>query len=559
MGQEQRVTISADHPLLIRMFCEWARPSREGWRLKPLCIILGLLTCMGCNGAHSLMQTSPNHHLHNFQIELDTHINHDHALAMGYGMITRAKPENPAYSSLGLIKLSNNGNCPVRVHGNKQTGKVTLTYHQHQESRTEGLNAYALQLGLRREIGKRYPLTEEDLELIRRMALACRDISNMTLETADLDYFRVHFNNSWPLETPKEESFNLAMNWQNRRVVECAVQAWRDDFPWEKYEAIFLDSLQAGYVELPSAQADYWGGELFPSRRAGNQFFLEKLSGMSRDQELTGREQRPWLLTNVYHTIRNPDVHRVYLEWYASGRLRFDHYYIEAGGLHGDFEANGVVPGTQQPAYVDPEAPQTAWAPASLFAVDDFYTWSRLKSRKPDFDHAAFFEQHRHAAIIAMRQGSWFGWYGEDYVAQKDVAGRSIYPPALQLLRAMPNYENMAGVPINPADGCRPGAERHADLEAGTYQSLNSRIETGFIVSRNPLNQEYYIVYLEPNGSWKIPRGMQLDQAWLCDAWFGKIEERPDLTISKSDRRLSLGDSALVGRAIRLRLQPAPR
>lgn len=499
---------------------------------------------------HDNSAYSFHHHLHNFDIDARSHINHDHALAMGYGMITRAKPKDPKYAGLGIIKLSNNSNCPARIHHVKNTGEVFLTYHQHHESRTGNLNSLALQLGLERVIKKRYPLTEDDLDLIRRCAVAHKDISDLTLETATFEYFREHFQTTWPLESKFEESFNIEMNWQNKRVVDAAIRAWRDDFPWEKYEAIFFDSLQGGFNNRDATNAAYWGGETYPTRKAGNEAYLRAVFAMARDPLVTGHSKALYLFTNIYAARRNPDVHGVFLEWWANNTLRFDHYYLEAGNRHGDFRATGIVPGTTEPAYILEDDP-SVYAPASVFAVDDTYTWSRLKVRKPDFDHAAFFDQHLNAAGIALTQGSWFGWYGEDYVAQKDIEGRFIYPPALQLLRALPNYENMAGVPVPPFGEIPKGAARQWNQENRTYRSTNGGISSDCIYSRNPLNGEWYVVFLTLEGVFPVPEGTGVDSLWLCDHWFAKEKE---LSAGASNARGLTARPEWVGRGLRVQM-----
>jgi hypothetical protein len=71
------------------------------------------------------------------------------------------------------------------------------------------------------------------------------------------------------------------------------------------------------------------------------------------------------------------------------------------------------------------------------------------------FDHAAFFEQHLDACGTAGIQGSWFGWYGEDTVTIKDTEGRLIHSNACQLLRAIPNGDNMRRIPVPPFESYR--------------------------------------------------------------------------------------------------------
>ncbi len=271
------------------------------------------------------------------------------------------------------------------------------------------------------------------------------------------------------------------------------------------------------------------------------------------------------MFTNIYDPLGRTATKT----WYGTGQLRLDHYYFEKGckdpGSYltnhgyvlGAQHANGVVPGTTEPAYVtrddegklvDPEA----YLPANLVALDDAYTWSMRVSRKPGFGHDAFFDQHLDACGTAGIQGSWFGWYGEDYVTVKDTEDRLIYSNACQLLRAIPNWDNVRGITVPPFG--THSATDHRKWDDGVYQSTHSYASHDVVYSRNPDNDGLYVVFRDEDATVTLLPGEALVEACFVDPWFSKTAEDaiPCLRYNAERQAITLTDSEKLGHGIRI-------
>ena len=173
-------------------------------------------------------------------------------------------------------------------------------------------------------------------------------------------------------------------------------------------------------------------------------------------------------------------------------------------------------------------------------------------SRKPDLDHAAFFDQHLDACGTAGVQGSWFGWYGEDYVTIKDTEGRLIYTNACQLLRAIPNWDNIRRIPVSPFKTYSPTDERRWD--GRVYQSTHSHASHDIIYSRNPDNQELYVVFRNDAATVSLLAGEKLVSACFVSPWFSGTSEDalPGLHYDDERRTVRLADPENLGRGIRI-------
>jgi hypothetical protein len=249
--------------------------------------------------------------------------------------------------------------------------------------------------------------------------------------------------------------------------------------------------------------------------------------------------------------------------------LRFDHYYFEKGskGAGSDLMehgyqlgtqyANGVVPGTRQPAYVSRDetgklVQPEAYLPADRVALDDAYTWSMRVSRKPGFDHAAFFDQHLDACGTAGIQGSWFGWYGEDAVTIQDTEGRLIYSNACQLLRAIPNWDNMRRIPVPPYGEYSPTDARTWDRKV--YRSPQSYASHEVIYSWNPDSEELYVVFRRAGAVVQLRAGERPVAACFVDPWFSRTsaDALPSLQYDSAQGTLRLADPAQLDRGLRV-------
>ena len=493
----------------------------------------------------------PNHHLHNFGTSVRKLAIYEHALAMGYRLVVHEKPASPKYAKLRLIGTSNASVCPIRIFKNKRTGKTFVAYLGHLRD-ANGNSALAVLHGLKRRVGQRRPLTTKDLKLLKGYGAARRPIDDLTLANATYDEIRRRFYTKWLISSGQWVGFNVPMNWINKAVVRNCIKGMTTYFPWSRYQALFFDSLGDGAVDLRVTNANYFPGGTYASRHEGHLAFVKAVCEFARDPAKTGQPYPYLLFANIYDPLSKVNRKLCALKWYGENILRFDHYYLEKGAIR----ANGVVPGTTKPAYVDlgRNAPRHAYLPARLVAFDDVYGWSRKKRYLAHFDHAAFFEQHFKAAVGAAMQGSWFGWYGEDLVSKRDASGKLIYTNACQLLRALPNWDNMVHVPV-------PAFRRYKKTDARrwngrVYVSPNSYASREVIYSRNPDNGELYVVFRARNAKVRLRSGEKLVAAFFVNDWFVKTDEDalPALRYDRASQTVTLADASKLSRGIRMTL-----
>lgn len=506
----------------------------------------------------------PNHHLHNFYVNEKTY---EHAVAMGYRLVpwseTVDRENSPPYGGLGLIRNHNSHICPLRILMRKSDGRLFVTYHKHTGTTADGLNPVALANGIRRNNGRRTLMDTDDLRMLKGFGAARLDLNDLTMANVTYDEIQRRFFTSWPLEDSQFKSCNVLCNWQSRKVVDDMIKATLKNIAWSEYDALFFDSLSGG--ARITANAQFGGRGTYATGLDGKLVFVKAVVEFVRDPANTGRLNPYLVFTNIYDPVGRTAAKT----WYGTGQLRLDHYYFEKGSkdegsylTHNGYKlgmqyANGVVPGTTQPAYVnldrsgnlvDPEA----YLPANLVALDDAYTWSMRVSRKPGFDHDAFFDQHLDACGTAGIQGSWFGWYGEDYLTIKDTEGRLIYSNASQLLRAIPNWDNIHCIPVPPFRHYTSTDKRKWD--GMTYQSTYSYASHDVIYSRNPDNQELYIVFRKDAAIVSLLPGEALIEASFVNPWFSKTGEDAIPSLSWDNQRctITLTDTSKLNRGIRI-------
>jgi hypothetical protein len=468
-----------------------------------------------------------NHHLHNFGSGVPAAT---HAREMGYRFLTARTTRTEGF---GAIALHNANVGPIRVYARKSDGKLFVGYHAFVRRRQDSLNPIALLHGLKRDntFSGTYPLTAEDFEILRNYSAARRDNSDLRFDTVTAAEIRARFFTAWPMENAQFQSFNLLGNWQSRKVVDEYVAAFESDYPWERCDALFFDSFGGGRGQV-LANAAYGGRGSYKDRAEG------AIDMVRRITEIARRRPKPALVfTNIYEPKSEQRMKTVLLE-YGTGRLRLDHYYYEAGGL-GKQAPNGVVPGTSEPAYVDPENPRQAWLPASKVALDDTYAF--VNRHLADYDREQHFQQHLDACGTAGINGAWFGWYGEDNVDLKDAAGRLVFTNDLQLLRAIPNWDNLARTPAN---------ERRYD--GSVYRSARSYASKDVMWSRNADTGEVFAVFRTMEGRVLLRPGETIERAVFADEWFARtgesalpaLEAAPDGSVrlkAGHERRLKQG------------------
>jgi len=512
------------------------------------CICAGILwVCFAqISLAGEMSPGYPNHHLHNFSSVPEVS---SHAIEMGYYFVATKKPAESKYEGLKLIKLHNANVGPVRVYCEKRTGKLYLRYHSYLERQSDNLNPLAAMHGLSRNNKTLYLINQEDLEIIKGYSAAKLDISDLTLENLTMELFREYFYAAWETDSGGWLSFNLKGNWQSKKVVDDMVAATTDDFPWEKYKAIFFDSFGAS-LNSRSTNADYGGQGSYKSWEEGKLDLVRRISEYARNTALTAQSAPYAVFANIYDPKRQ-SAYRTVLKWYAQGILRLDHYYYEKGGLEQQ-APNGVVPSTSLPAYTDPKNPNEAYLPASKVSLDDVVGFNRSDFDGVDvYNRTQHFNQHLDACGTAGLYGAWFGWYGEDAV-NLEHKGELIYTNDLQLLRSIPNWDNIARVPVPAYNQLSPEDQRAWD--GHVYSSKNSYASSDVIWSRNPFNHELYVVFRSLVGKVALRPGEQVESAYFVNDWFGATDENalPALHIQRGSIRIRSEHRDKLNQGIRI-------
>lgn len=476
-----------------------------------------------------------HHHIHNFHVNFhssDKHNYeepHNHALAMGYSMITRGKPEDEKYASLGTIKLHSVVASPLRI----DTKKNKVWYHHF----------YAAKKGkslIRRDykVSKWYAIEDKDLENI--LIYACQkkfiDINKLKTVIHDADkldeYFWVRWNDNGQI--------NLIANWQNRSVVQELSTKTLISLNAGGEHAIFFDGLGIGTNRQCVNAGDVT--TRYTSWNAGKLAFLRSLQTVLDGS--SGEEVKVLIFANIWNPYKK-DVSKTVLKWYKDKDLRLDHYYLESGA---DLNANGTDPETGKPAYVT----EDGFLPASVVSLDTIYGFfgHPAGGRRLQYDHDAYERNHVEVAIAAAIQGSWFGWYGEDNVDQVysfEGHSKKVYDNTMQLLRALPGWENLNGIPLN---------NRQYDSEAKIYDSPNSHISKDIIYSRHFEKNEIFVVFKSMNESVQLRSNDRVNSIWLANSMF-EIDKALNVAecFSTSSNSVQLKCSEYLGRGIRIKLQ----
>jgi hypothetical protein len=482
-----------------------------------------------------------NHHIHSFSTSEETAW---HALAMGYSMICHEKPEGPEFGELGLITSHNARVSPIRIYVDKKSGEIMIRYFNRYTKHGSNKSAIAGQYGLDRIPGKAYPLIPADWGIICGYAAMKKDASGIPAAEVTESTFEEYFAPTWPLEDEHYRSFNLGANWQSRKVVHDFTSFLKTHHDWSDWDALFLDGINNIDVEDP-VNRDFGGMGHYSSAREGQHDFMGQMAGYLRNPDSTGNDRPLLIVANVFSPKGKggQEITRAY----GQGKLRFDHYYYEGGGI-GEQKPNGVVPGTDQPAYVVPGEPGY-FIPADRLALDDKYAYNNAVHKGAvDFNREEHFLQHLDACGTAGVYGSWFGWYGEDAVALGDENGDLVYTNDLQLLRAIPNWDNLWDIPVPPFQD--PPASGRRSWKDWVYSSDRSFASSSVIYSLSPFNSELYVVFREPG----IPvdlKGAKIRTAWWVDDWFRKTDESAMQDLSVKDGQLMLKTVHFDGGSVR--------
>jgi hypothetical protein len=98
-----------------------------------------------------------------------------------------------------------------------------------------------------------------------------------------------------------------------------------------------------------------------------------------------------------------------------------------------------------------------------------------------------------------------------------------VFTNDLQLLRAIPNWDNLAGIAVPPFGGRGSADGRRWD--GAVYQSPRSYASQQVMWSRHPETGELFAVYRTMDGRIMLRPGEAIERAAFADTWFARGEE----------------------------------
>ena len=135
----------------------------------------------------------------------------------------------------------------------------------------------------------------------------------------------------------------------------------------------------------------------------------------------------------------------------------------------------------------------------------------------------------------AGKYGAWMAWYfrfNENSVTLDKVA------PQEKLVRVVPNWDNIAGVPLN---------RRKLDMRDTTYVSPNSRLDGKVMQSRHPETGKIFAIFLSDSGKVKLDSREKLVAAHRTDSrlLIESVDGMAELTVAKGS--ITLRNKAHLG------------
>lgn len=473
-----------------------------------------------------------HHHIHNFYMnDWDkTKPNYlavqNHALAMSYEATTHylAKSLPGEIDNLKRILLHSAYYTPANVYFSKKQVKY---YPGYMDS-----NNYST-INPARIVWDAYAYDANDIAIFK--GFGCAALSNYS----SVSVSTTEENAKKMFRTDKDYGL-FVLNWESKYVVDELVAKTIKTLQTGRYDYVFFDDLPKNPGTC--LNKNFGGKGFYPNWKEGQLAFLQRITDAAHS--MTGRKKSP---IKVFGNIWSPYSDGQSAKWYAEKKLRLDHYYFESAGfapadfLYGQ-TANGRDPETGLPAYI----PITGgFIPANLISLStNLNTMYAYASGKTELKSTYAF-QHFQAAGIAAKQGSWFGWYGETSVDKTDTTGAFIHTNAMQLLRSIPDWENLASVPLS---------SRQYDKATNVYSSPNSKISNQVIQGVNPANNEMYVVYTNQSGQVDL-QGKTLQSASYVDDFFKKTGVNALSCLTVSNGKLILKCANKLEKGIRLTLK----
>lgn len=503
--------------------------------------IIGVLPVTAAYSANSLSSKNQavdkanlfHHHIHNFYLNDSDKSNpnylvtQSHALAMSYDATTHYLTNKlpGEMDSLKRILLHSAYYIPFSIDFDKHEVKYTVSYLDANNRST---------VNPERIVWRSYPMDSTDIELLQGYGCASsRDYMSIST-TSTLD----DANKLYRIDKVFKR---VIVNWQSKFVVEDLVKKTIQSLQIGRYDYLFFDDLPRNPGEC--LNKDYGGKGHYSSWKEGQLAFLKTVT-----ETVHAMHGRLGLPIKVFGNIWSPYADADTAKWYANKTLRLDHYYFESGGysrqdlLYGQ-AANGTDPETGLPAFV---LNSGGYIPANLMSlgtkIPSMYALVRDATSEGAEDYLM---QHYKAAGIGATQGSWFGWYGETSVNKTNSEGKLIHTNAMQLLRAIPNWENLAVVPL---------AMRKYDKLKNIYTSPRSKFSNNVIQGWNPVNNEIYAVFRTTTGQMDL-LGKTVVSIKFVDDYFNKTDEDARSCVGISNNLMTLKCANKTEKGMRITIQ----
>lgn len=471
-----------------------------------------------------------HHHIHNFSTNhLNERYNPDyalaqkHALAMGYSMVTIAKPSEPKYDELGVIKLHNAYHAPMRF----DTAQKKVLYFDYYV----GKNKNSL-VRTDRNTWSWQAWDSEDFELLKAYGCAKSQQYKSTDTVDTLDELQRMYWTQWQ----NGSQSNIVANLQSRWVVDQLVKMTVASLIAGNYDALFFDDLARDNDTCINREVG--GKGAYATWKDGQKEFVKRVTDWLHGRyTYNGKHYR--ISGNIW-SPKSTLVKNTILKWYANRSLRLDHYYYEAGDYQGlSQSADGIDPETGLPAFTS----KFGYLPANVVSLSTTHGWY---GPSVGDGAAAFFDHHLEVASTAAMQGSWFGWYGQNNVDRRDSYRRLVYTNDLQLLRAIPGWDNIAGLSL---------ADRHYDPVLMQYRSGNSFASRDIIYSRHFATGELYVVFLKFGSEVTLRPGEKALGAYFVNSAFEKTTENAKYCIVQDNGKIRLTCASKIRRGVRIALQ----
>lgn len=477
-----------------------------------------------------------HNHVHNFSVNLwdKTAVNYamapKHSVAMGYSMVTVGVPQESQYKGLGVIKLHNAYYAPMRFDfGTNKVyyfdyyalgDKSSAIHRQRKTYRWEAWNSF-------------------DMGLLTTYGCARVPVTQSLPVDASLADLQAGYYTDWT----RGQQTNIVMNFQSKTVVDALVQYTLDSVAAGNYQALFFDDIAR---DIPGcANREVGGSGAYPSWKDGQKDYMKRVVGALRLR--TNTANPAFMIFGNIWSPKSTLVKGTVLKWYADASLRLDHYYYEAGAYMGQtIDANGVDPENGLPAYTSVDG----YLPANRVSVSTPYGWYTPEvignSSIYREGRAEFFQIMLAALGVSASQGSWFGWYGGANADNRDSANQLVYTNDLQLMRAIPNWDNLVGVPL---------AARNFDVASGVYSSPNSYVSRDVVYSRHYERGELFAVFRSSLGEISIGVGQSVVSAEFADTVFNGTGQNAMSCIVNDGKALRLLCQDKVGVGIKIKVR----